>query len=362
MAASLVPFACALALVSCSGGTPPDDKTGALLQEYKQMQTQAAQDVRAWKGPGDGPDPRLIWAEKLEAFSAEHKGAGPAADALLGALVLRASRGDHAGFFKAWDQAVTTIPDSTGLPEVFAQVVAMRWAEAGGPGVMTHPDRSLRRVAYKRALPRIDGDFTRLIEAATNPATLAAAHYSLGMAYYQLESDPARALEHFTKVITDYPDAPQAAPARAFAHELETMAVGNPAPDFEITLLDGRTTRLSDHLGRVVLVDFWATWCQPCVDELPGLKNAYASYRARGFTILGISLDEKTGPVRQFLQVHRIRWPVAASGLAMSDPVVQSWGVQQIPMSYLIDRKGIIRGRALFGDDVTRLVRELVER
>ncbi len=341
-----------------AGQAAPDE--AALREEYTRMQNQAMEDVRAWKGPGNGTDPRLAWAEKLESFAAGHPGSATAGEAMMGALVLRAARGDRKGFFAAWDQAVESFPDAPGLAEIFPQVVAMRWAEAGGPGIMGNPDRDVRRDAWRKALPHIEADLKRALEATHASATQAAAHYALGMAFYQMESDPARAQDHFSRVAMEHPESPQAESARTYVRELETLAVGQPAPDFEVTLTDGRTTRLSDHRGQVVLVDFWATWCQPCLDELPGLKNAYDRFRRRGFTVVGISLDQDAAPVKQFMQLHRIRWPVAASGLGLSDPIVQTWSVQGIPMSYLVDRKGIIRARALFGADVERVVGELL--
>src|SRR5687767_4269456 len=166
-------------MAACSSSSPPDRAAGApgggsdtaLHDQYVAMQQQAMQDVRAWKGPADGPDPRLTWAARLQEFAHEHRGTEPGADALLGALVLRAGRGDHEGFFAAFDQALREIPDAPGLTEIFPQVAMMRWTEAGGPGIAVSQDQQARRSSYRRALPRIVSDLEGVLRVTSNPST-----------------------------------------------------------------------------------------------------------------------------------------------------------------------------------------------
>ncbi|HKY32465.1 MAG TPA: TlpA disulfide reductase family protein, partial [Candidatus Polarisedimenticolia bacterium] len=344
----------------------PEAASGAaqkdLREEYLALQEQAMEEVRAWQGPGRGADPRRVWAGRLADFAREHPGTAPAGEALLAVMQLHAARGDGPAFFAAYDEVLEAAPDAPGLQAAFPRITMMRMEEAGGAGIMNRGDLELKKRAYRRAVPRIAEDLDKALRATSNSATRAAAHYTLGLAHYQLETDPARALEHFHIVAEQHPTFSHAESARTYVRELETLAVGKPAPDFEITLADGSRATLSSFKGKIVLVDFWATWCQPCVDEMPSLRAAYQRYRKRGFVVLGISLDQDPATVRHFATLHRMDWPLAASGLGMGDPLVRHYSIQALPMSYLIDREGIIRGRALFGADVERAVGRLMAR
>lgn len=107
--------------------------------------------------------------------------------------------------------------------------------------------------------------------------------------------------------------------------------------DFALPDLSGKTVRLSDFKDRVVLVDFWATWCLPCLAELPDLMALYRKYKDRGFTIVGISMDdmgkEVVGP---FVRENQVPYPILLTGL---DPV-EGYPVRGLPTAYLIDRRG----------------------
>lgn len=117
--------------------------------------------------------------------------------------------------------------------------------------------------------------------------------------------------------------------------------VGNPAPDFALPDLEGRIVRLSDLKGRPVLVNFWATWCPPCREEMPAIEEFYRKYEGR-IEVVGVDVGEKPETVREFLADQPFSWTFAldASGTAM-----QSYLVSAIPMSYFIDADGVIQAK-----------------
>jgi peroxiredoxin len=87
---------------------------------------------------------------------------------------------------------------------------------------------------------------------------------------------------------------------------------GDQVPDFAFTDFGGKQHRLSDYSGHYLLMDFWATWCVPCVKELPVLKKATELYQGRGLRILGLNSDEKVEKARKFLEKNKIPWPQSA--------------------------------------------------
>jgi len=126
--------------------------------------------------------------------------------------------------------------------------------------------------------------------------------------------------------------------------------VGEQAPDFTVTTLAGKQMKLSDLHGKVVFLDFWATWCAPCIAELPSVKRAHDEFGKDGeFVVLGISLDAEADTVRNFLKSKQYQWEQAVLGPAETNPVAQKYFVAGIPATFLIDRDGKVVGRDLRG-------------
>ena len=112
------------------------------------------------------------------------------------------------------------------------------------------------------------------------------------------------------------------------------------APDFTLTTLGGDVVSRESLRGKVVLVNFWATWCPPCRVEMPGFQRVYDARKARGFTILGISADARRDGVASFLTERGITYPVAMAANSVSS---KFGNVRTLPTSFLIDRNGRIR-------------------
>ncbi|MDI6792749.1 MAG: TlpA disulfide reductase family protein [bacterium] len=115
------------------------------------------------------------------------------------------------------------------------------------------------------------------------------------------------------------------------------------APDFTLDKLEGGVLTLSDLVGKVVILDFWATWCPPCRMEIPGFVELYSKYKGKGVEIIGLSLDRQgESVVRSFAQQHQINYPLV---MATPEIVMAYGGVQSIPTTFLIDRQGNIANR-----------------
>ena len=119
-----------------------------------------------------------------------------------------------------------------------------------------------------------------------------------------------------------------------------TPVYGNPsAPPMELPDLNGKQHRLFDYRGSVVLINFWATWCPPCIHELPTLQKLKEELRGERFEILAVNLGEDADTIRAFQQEFDIEmgFPVL---LAREESILDQWKIQGLPMSYIIDRHG----------------------
>lgn len=137
-------------------------------------------------------------------------------------------------------------------------------------------------------------------------------------------------------------------------------AIGKLAPDFEAMDTAGNPVKLSDYRGQHVLVDFWASWCIPCRQEHPSLKAAYTKYGTRGFTIIGVSLDEKRDRWLEAIAEDGLSWTNVSTLHGFGDPIARLYGVQPIPDNFLIDPDGRIIARALRGEQVLTLLDTLI--
>jgi thiol-disulfide isomerase/thioredoxin len=120
------------------------------------------------------------------------------------------------------------------------------------------------------------------------------------------------------------------------------------APDFSVTAIDGHKLALSDYGGKIVLLDFWATWCAPCRDEIPRFVQLQDKYGADGLQIIGISMDDSAEPVRQFSRDFHINYPVALGGAKLGELY---GGVFGLPIAFLIDRNGRILSKHIGATD-----------
>lgn len=126
--------------------------------------------------------------------------------------------------------------------------------------------------------------------------------------------------------------------------ETAVLKVGQPAPDFTLETVDGEKMSLSDFKGQVVMLNVWASWCEPCRLEMPELQEAYEKHKEDGFVILGVNLVENEVTVRGFLKNYGLTFPVVL------DPdrsvAVGKYKVKPLPTSFFIDKDGVLQAVA----------------
>ena len=135
--------------------------------------------------------------------------------------------------------------------------------------------------------------------------------------------------------------------------------VGSPAPEIVLPDLQGRDVKLSDLRGKVVLVNFWATWCKPCKEEMPAMQASYDKLRDKGFVVLAVNELEDTARVAEHIRTHGHTFEVV---MDHNNQVANMYGVVGLPASFLIDPQGIVRER-ISGSLLTESrIEEMVQR
>ncbi|MCS6839827.1 MAG: TlpA family protein disulfide reductase [Roseiflexus sp.] len=138
--------------------------------------------------------------------------------------------------------------------------------------------------------------------------------------------------------------------------------LNRPAPDLTLPMLDGGSLRLADLRGKVVLVNFWGTWCEPCKEETPALQAAYQRLQSEGLVIVGVNLrrqEASDDAVRKFVQQYGVTYPIV---LDVNGEAARLFQISPIPVSYFIDPEGTIRYvriGTLTTDDVAALFAQL---
>ncbi len=135
-----------------------------------------------------------------------------------------------------------------------------------------------------------------------------------------------------------------------------TGVENKPAPDFTLQAIDGTTLRHSDYRGKVILLDFWATWCAPCAEEIPLFVKWQSKYGDRGLQVIGLSMDDSPDPVRKFSREFKINYPIA---IGTQDVASRYGGILGLPVNIVIGRDGKIKAKHLGLYNLSLLEREL---
>jgi len=138
--------------------------------------------------------------------------------------------------------------------------------------------------------------------------------------------------------------------------------IGMTAPDFVMNDQNGKPLMLSQFKGKVIVLDFWATWCGPCRRELPHFKELWGKYKSKDVVFIGISLDKDLEKWKQFIKTENMDWFHVADGKFWSNAIAQQYGVESIPSVWVIDNMGVIKGKHLYGGEVESTIEQVVSK
>ena len=170
------------------------------------------------------------------------------------------------------------------------------------------------------------------------------------------KGDVATAKEVVAELRTIEPRA-----ADAFGNELSGMLrIGEEAPTFMVTAVDGKPIDLAQYKGNVTIINFWATWCDPCIQEFPNTKKLYTKFKDKGVQFIGVSLDDDIEDLRGFVKQFEVGWPQIFDGKRWQGTIPGLYHIQAIPSMVLLDRESKVRYVGSDTEAVTRIITTLL--
>ncbi|MFY7651118.1 MAG: peroxiredoxin family protein, partial [Chitinophagaceae bacterium] len=195
--------------------------------------------------------------------------------------------------------------------------------------------------------------------ARKNPTSTPAAFY-----VYQLSSDETQD-DALGKVYDNFSDEVKSGlygtKIKAMLDLMRKAPLNKPAPAITLNDPNGKPVSLSSFKGKYVLIDFWASWCGPCRQENPNVVAAYNKYKAKNFTILGVSLDDNKEKWTTAISADKLSWTHISDLQGWKSKAAEDYGVQSIPANFLLDTEGKIIAKNLRGADLDKKLAELLK-
>jgi|GEM_PF-1857838 len=288
------------------------------------------------------PDARLDVLAKMDALARSREGKAGGGELAIKTFIWSAMfelDGKH--LFDRFQRIVKHFPAADGTEEVVTMVPDV-FRISGSPA------------AWIQGLNKIAGSTEK--KSAKVAAAFAAAQLSLQTG----KLDDAR--EAFLRTVKLDPDSESGELAKGYIYEIDHLQIGMQAPDFTTTTVEGKKVSLKDLRGKVVLLDFWATWCGPCLAEIPHIKEAADHFKGKPFEVLAVSLDDFKEMLQSTLEQRQLPGIHTWEQAGRENAVATLYNAQVLPTWFLIDAKGIIRAKDTFGDALIPAVEKLMNK
>ena len=247
-----------------------------------------------------------------------------------------------------------------------AVAIAPDWVAAAGPDM----DKMAARFNLAHALQEqgLKEKKDALLEESCQefqtllqqPPKLARAHYDLGYSLAYLHKDEAARAE-FAAFLQQDRNFPSLHPRAERLIERTELARATMAPPFSVTTLDGKRTSMDSLAGKVVLIDFWATWCGPCREALPHIRQIARKFDGQPLVVLSISLDSDDAKWKDFVGKNGMTWLQYRDG-GFTGPLTNQFGVRAIPATFTIDADGVLEDQHVGDADIEGKLKKLVAR
>ncbi|MFY0483062.1 TlpA family protein disulfide reductase [Flavobacterium sp. PLA-1-15] len=140
-----------------------------------------------------------------------------------------------------------------------------------------------------------------------------------------------------------------------------STAIGSIAPDFSASNPEGKKVSLKESLGKLTIIDFWASWCGPCRQENPNVVALYNEFHAKGLNIIGVSLDTNATKWKDAIAKDKLTWTQISNLQGWEDPIAQQYKIEGIPATLLLDEKGMIIGKDIRGQQLKARVAAILK-
>jgi len=327
-----------LALVVC-GCVPaafagPREQFAKLESRMETANEEYAEAIAKWKADGKKSakpaDPRAETLEQMDAVAESTLGMPDGAYIAVQCFVWSWMYDiDLPELYHRFERIVEHYPNTQYMAELL-DMVPMCYVAAATPAEWTQQVRNV-------------------FEAAKDESVKLTALSALGQLYIKIDK-PKEAKAAFDRIIKLDPESHLATKAGGLIYELEHLQPGMSAPPFTTKTLDGKEIKLSDFRGKVVLLNFWATWCPTCISEIPDLKKATKHFEGKPFVILAVSLDDSRSMLKQFVKGAEFPGIHTWHEEGADNPVSELYNAEMLPTWYVIDAQGIIRARDPFHD------------
>lgn len=142
---------------------------------------------------------------------------------------------------------------------------------------------------------------------------------------------------------------------------MNSIKIGAKAPEFSAPTPEGKELALSEALGKVTIIDFWAAWCKPCRMENPNMVKLYEQYHDKGLNVIGVSLDRKKEDWVKAIETDKLPWPQVSHLEYGNDPIAKMYNVSSIPATFVLDENGVIVAKDLRGEALYEKIGELLQ-